>query len=305
MAHLDSQDPVPDGPTKSEACTRFLQWALPRAGLRWRGYRRVRGTVCKRLNRRLAELGLGDLGAYRRHLGTHPDEWDHFATLCRIPISRFYRDRAVFDALRNSIIPDLAAAALSRRQAALRVWCAGCASGEEVYSLALAWAFELQDRFPRLRLDLLGTDAEPMMIARARRGCYQPGSLKDLPDRWRREGFEQRDHLLCIKQSVRRMGRWTVQDITRRMPDGRFDLICCRNMAFTYFDEAAQTQVLDRLADRITSDGVLVIGAHERLPHDDRLFEPLPGKLPVYKAARATRDRTVRQSERPAVDGSQ
>jgi chemotaxis protein methyltransferase CheR len=74
-------------------CVDFLQWALPRLGLRWQGFRKVRRQVCRRVARRIAELGLADADAYRLYLERNPQEWDALAELCRVTISRFWRDR--------------------------------------------------------------------------------------------------------------------------------------------------------------------------------------------------------------------
>src|SRR5262249_23515771 len=86
----------------------FLQWALPRLGLRWQGYRKVRARVRKKLNERLRALGLPDIAAYRDRLEVHPQEWAVLDALCRITISRFHRDRGVFDHLRRIVLPGLA-----------------------------------------------------------------------------------------------------------------------------------------------------------------------------------------------------
>ncbi len=268
---------------QSVACVRFLQWALPRAGLNWRGYRRVRGTVCKRLHRRMAELALDSHDAYRDFLEQHPGEWRRFDVFCRIPISRFYRDREVFKALGKTIVPDLAQSALARGDRTLRVWCVGCAAGEEVYSLALLWVVEIGTRFPGLGLDLLGTDAEPHMLKRAQAGCFEASSLKELPADWRNRGFDEKGSLLCVKEQYRHLARWAGQDIRQQMPSGRFDAICCRNMAFTYFDDATQRQVLDRLTGHLVHRGILVIGGHEQLPDQCCMFDQPIRKLPIYR----------------------
>jgi chemotaxis protein methyltransferase CheR len=80
-------------------CVALLRWALPRLGLRWPGFRKVRRQVCKRITRRIRELGLADVTTYRERLESVPEEWPELDALCRITISRFYRDRAVFDHL--------------------------------------------------------------------------------------------------------------------------------------------------------------------------------------------------------------
>jgi hypothetical protein len=117
----------------------FLQWALPTLRMRWPGFRKVRGQVRKRLARRLRELDLETLRDYEAHLEAHPEEWATLDGFCRITISRFYRDRGVFDTLRDRVLPDLGSIAEARRASVIRAWSAGCASGEEPYSLSLAW----------------------------------------------------------------------------------------------------------------------------------------------------------------------
>jgi chemotaxis protein methyltransferase CheR len=114
-------------------CTVFLQWALPLRNLRWPGFRKVRRQVCKRLKRRIEELGLVDFAAYRARLEADASEWGVFDECCHITISRFFRDRGVFEALRQRVLPDIATRARSERQTA-RIWSAGCASGEGPYT---------------------------------------------------------------------------------------------------------------------------------------------------------------------------
>jgi len=89
-------------------CVAFLQWALPRLRMRWPGFRKVRKQVCKRIRRRIAALELSGIAAYRQWLEDHPGEWEVLDGMCRITISRFYRDRGVFDALAGEILPGLA-----------------------------------------------------------------------------------------------------------------------------------------------------------------------------------------------------
>jgi len=102
-------------PTHDRYCVTFLQWALPQLRMRWRGFRRVRRQVCRRLAKRLADLGLPDLAAYRAFLLVHPEEWKRVDAACRITISRLYRDRSVFDVLAQEVLPELAAAAQAAR----------------------------------------------------------------------------------------------------------------------------------------------------------------------------------------------
>ncbi len=257
-------------------CVRFLQWCLPQLGLRWAGYRKVRRTVCKRVSRRMRELGLPDCAAYRQRLAAAPHEWDRLAAFCRIPISRFFRDRGVFEALGREVLPDLA-----RRRTALRAWSAGCASGEEPYSLRLLWDLELQPAFPNCRLEILATDAEPVMLRRAAEARYPAGSLKDLPAGWRDIGFDKKDEEYVLKALFRHDIAFEESDIRETLPAGPFDLVLCRNLAFTYFLADRQRAALQAIDGVLRPGGALVIGTHERLPNDGRLAQAAP-HLPIY-----------------------
>jgi len=263
-------------------CVDFLRWALPRLGLRWTGFRKVRGTVCKRLKRRLAELNLDDLVAYRRLIDADAGERDRLDAMCRIPISRFWRDRAVFDGLGDEVLPALAAAAVDRRQP-LRVSSLGCASGEEPYSMTLLWDIRCRHRFPDLPCMILGTDAEPTMLDRAREGCYAPGSLRDLPGDLR-EAFLPVDGRLCLAAARWAQVDFKLQDVRRQMPSGSFDMIMCRNIVLTYFGAEWQKRLLPQLVARLVDGGAFVIGRHEVLPADTGLV-PWRPELGIFRRA--------------------
>jgi chemotaxis protein methyltransferase CheR len=175
--------------TVRSECTQFLQWCLPKLQMRWTGFRRVRSQVCKRIARRIDQLGLDGFAEYRLHLESDQHEWPTLDRLCRVTISRFYRDREIFDALCRGVIPDLAHRAVDARRATVDVWSCGCASGEEPYTLAMAWAFEFSQKFPALTFRITATDSDDLMIERARRASYRESSLRDLPQRWRDLGF--------------------------------------------------------------------------------------------------------------------
>lgn len=244
----------------------FLQWALPQLHMRWPGFRKVRRQVCKRVDRRIRELGLTDVTDYRSWLEEHTDEWAHLETLCQITISRFYRDRAVFDILAKQVLPILAGAACQRGEGVLRIWSAGCGSGEEPYTLALIWCYELQSHFPGMDIDIVATDVDPHILRRALAGRYAFGSLKELPACWRDRAFARDDDAYCLKPEFRRGVQFVEQDIREEQPEGCFDLVLCRNLVFTYFAEDRQREILKRIVDTMHDGAVLVLGEHERLP---------------------------------------
>lgn len=262
-------------------CVAFLRWCLPRLGLRWAGFRKVRRQVCRRVGRRIAELGLAGADAYRGHLEGHPREWRRLDSSCRITISRFFRDRGVFAWLESEALPELARR-FGAASGGLRCWSLGTASGEEAYSLAMLWRLGAGRELPRLRFRVFATDADERMLERARAGRYGRGSLRDVPAAWVGPAFARRGEEFRLRPRFRRDVQFVCQDIRRRLPRGRCHLLLCRNLAFTYFDESLQGEVLNRLARRLAPGGYLVLGAHETLP-DSGGFERPAGPLPVYR----------------------
>jgi chemotaxis protein methyltransferase CheR len=184
------------------------------------------------------ELGLAEVAAYRARLEADPAEWAILDACCWISISRFHRDRVVFEDLGAGILPELARAAAADGRSALRAWSAGCASGEEPYSLRLVWDLLVAPGWPDVGLEIVATDVSSELLERAHRGVYAYSALVAL----RKE------------------------DIRESMPEGPFDLVLCRNLAFTYFDLDLQWTILEGLGERLAPRGFLLIGAHERLP---------------------------------------
>lgn len=266
-------------------CVEFLQWCLPKMRMRWEGFRKVRSQVCKRIGRRIRELDLEGFDAYRRYLESEEEEWEQVDAMCRITISRFYRDRGVFEALEHEVLPELAEAAMGRGDGLVRAWSCGCASGEEAYSLAVVWRARAADRFPAVRLEITASDADPEMIERARRGVYTEGSIRELPEDLRRSAFDQAGGHLRVRRQIREAVSWLVRDVRAEPLAGPFDLVLCRNLVLTYFDETLQREVMERVVSAVRPGGAVVIGSHERLPDLDASFEAWSGALPIYRLA--------------------
>jgi chemotaxis protein methyltransferase CheR len=265
-----------------QECIGFLQWALPHLHMRWKGFRKVRGQVCKRIGRRLEELGLADSAAYRDYLERDPGEWEVLDGFCRITISRFGRDRKVFHFLHDTVLPSLAAECREGR-GGLRCWSAGCASGEEPYTLSLLWRLHLRECFPGISLEIVATDSDPKVLERALAGRYESSSLKELDRGTVDSAFESSANGFLLNRELRKGVEFHLTDIRRDMPDGEFDLILCRNLVFTYFDEGLQGEILKRMLHRLREGGVLIIGIHESLPEGQWPLEPLEPGFPVYR----------------------
>ena len=268
---------------RQSECVEFLQWCLPRLRMQWSGFRKVRSQVCKRIVRRIKALDFDNFEQYRRYLMLDDDEWRRLDSMCRITISRFFRDRGVFEALETEVLPALAAAVLERGERALRIWSCGCASGEEVYATAVLWEVRIAERAPSIELDIIATDSDPGMLERAQRGTYSAGSVRELPVDLRRSAFEETGEPYRVRNRLKRQVSWLCQDVRSECPDGPFDLILCRNLVLTYFDEELQLEVMKRVAAVLRSGGALVVGSHESLPPHELGLEPWSPTLPIYR----------------------
>jgi chemotaxis protein methyltransferase CheR len=221
-------------------------------------------------------------------------------SFCRIVISRFYRDQGIFETLRDAVLPTLAYAARGRQAQTLRCWSAGCAAGEEVYTLMMLWRLCLQAQFPDLHLHIIATDINVNVLARARRGCYAWGSVKALPPRWLEVGLERCDDEYCVRETFREGICFVAQDIRQDLPAGDFDLVLCRNLVCTYFAEALQRKILAQIAERLVPGSVLVLGAHETLPSSDLGLVAYPGHPGIVQKPA----RVLSSSPMPVINGT-
>lgn len=286
-------------------CVRFLQTVLPELGYRWAGFRKVRRQVCRRIRRRVAELGLESWDAYRARLRGDPEERPVFDRMCRVTVSRFFRDRHLWRVLAEEVLPRLVREVRRTGGDHLDVWSAGCASGEEPYSLALLWLREPASRGPSVRPRILATDVDLHLLVRARRALYPRGSLREMPEDWRRGAFEEvfagpaGEHKAHEARELRLTGRhralcrdavrWVAHDVRTAPPGRDFRLILCRNLVFTYFDRDTQERVGETLIDRLCPGGFLALGGHEELPgslQEKGNLAPWPGERRLWRKVR-------------------
>jgi chemotaxis protein methyltransferase CheR len=234
----------------------FLAAALPPLGLSPEAHRRR--NLRRRLTRRMETLGIHEFRLYLEHLKRTPEEGRVLRSLLPVTISRFFRNRSVFDALSERILPELAA-----RGIACRAWCAGCASGEEAYSLRIAWE-ELPGKKPPFFVS--ATDIDPASLSRASEGIYGESSLREVPKGIRGKYFAREGNAFRIREDLKAGMEFRLHDLRDGNPPGKSDLILCRNAAFTYFLPEAQMLAARAFRASLSPSGWLVIGRTEKLP---------------------------------------
>jgi chemotaxis protein methyltransferase CheR len=265
-----------------QQCVAFLQWALPKLDYRWAGFRKVRGQVCKSITKRIAELGLRNFTEYRMLLRNNRSEWKILNNFCHITISRFYRDRRVWQALIDHVLPTLAARQQKYKDQRIRCWSAGCGAGEEPYTLAIAWQLQLKPLFPRVELDIIATDANENQLRRACEASYPYGSLKDLPPQWRDLAFTRLNSRFQLREEYKRTVKFERRNVRQPYRNDCFHIILCRNLAFTYFSTALQSRILNAFHSCLRDGGILAIGAQETLPLRQTQFTQAPMSKCLY-----------------------
>lgn len=263
-------------------CVHFLQTALPVLQMRWQGVRRVRKQICRRINERLHELKLTAADDYLEYLALHPDEWRKLKTLCRVTITRFYRDKLMFMVLEKEILPELAQQQISTGDRQLNLVSIGCASGEEPYTVAIIARLCLAQNFPDLKINITALDIDPVLLKRATAACYPFSSVRNLPLSWRESCFDINNDEYCLKAPYKNDVTFFAADALMDEIPGNNQVVFCRNLVFTYFMEKLQQQFLLKLANSMSAAGILVVGVHETLP-DNSLFAARDARLGIYQ----------------------
>ncbi len=149
--------------------------------------------------------------------------------------------------------------------------------------MRIHWNLRLQPQHRQVNLHVVGTDADGFLLERARVGLFPRSSLKELPSEWLALAFDRDGTQHRLRDRYRDDVEFELRDIRRSMPEQTFDLIVCRNLVFTYFEEAHQQETLVRIAARLRPGGALFIGVHEQLPAGATGFSPWKGCRAVFR----------------------
>jgi chemotaxis methyl-accepting protein methylase len=257
-----------------------FQTLLDYLGYDWAGYRKVRKGVKKRVARHMQQLGCRTMSEYLSALDASPALQRKCGRLMTVPISRFFRDRGLWDRLFTLLFQKPG----DSRRSFLRIWSAGCSGGEEVYSLKLLEAKARSAGIDTPALSILATDKNPENLERAQKGSYPASSLKEVPKDLVAAGFSSKKGgrrfsvLSFLKEGI----QWQVHDLVEDPPAGVFDAVFIRNNLLTYYREKTRRETLEGILARVAEDGFLVVGSHERLPEGFEFMARDPGSPHIY-----------------------
>jgi two-component system CheB/CheR fusion protein len=269
----------------------LLGYLKEERGFDFTGYKRA--SLARRVDRRMHAVGIDAYEDYHDYLLVHPEEFTELFNTILINVTGFFRDRDAWTYLLEELLPDLPA---KKDDEPIRAWSAGCASGEEAYTLAMVFAEVLGvDQF-RERVKIYATDVDEEALAAARQASYTEREMQGVPEELRDKYFEQNGSRFSFRKELRRSVIFGRNDLVQDAPISHVDLLACRN-TLMYFNAETQDQVLQRMHFALRPDGILFLGKAEMLLSHANLFRPVDLKRRFFlKTPAESRARAIRAS---------
>ncbi|MGO4101675.1 CheR family methyltransferase [Pseudomonas sp. TAF7] len=248
-----------------------------------------RATVLRRIERRMQVTAQPDLGAYYRYLLSNPEETKALLGDMLIGVTNFFRDREAFEALERDVIPQLVSAAVSAQpeKEEIRVWSAGCSTGEEAYSLAMLVNDQLQQEASKASLQVFATDIDERAISFGRAGLYPQAIVTDVPPTRLRHYFIKEDEHYRIRKEIREKVLFAKHSLLSDPPFSQIDLIVCRNLLI-YLDREVQREILQMFHFALRPGGFLFLGSSESADACHELFTPVDKRNRIFRAKTGT-----------------
>jgi two-component system CheB/CheR fusion protein len=256
----------------------LLEFVKDARGFDFTGYKR--SSIQRRVAKRMADVGVERYEDYIDYLQLHGEEFAHLFNTLLINVTAFFRDSPTWEYLAEEVVPHLVAT--RPPESLLRVWCPGCASGEEPYTIAMVLARALGDDAFRARVKIYATDIDEEALDFARLGAYPPRQIEDVPAPALERFFERTDQRYVFRKDLRRCVIFGRNDLVQDAPISRIDLLVCRN-TLMYFTAETQARILRRFHFALNDTGMLVLGKSEMLITHSDLFTPVDLKRRVFR----------------------
>lgn len=282
--------------TDSERYKRLLKGVYEHTKVDFSGYKDT--TIWRRIQRRMATTGCDELDAYLEYSKDNPIEYDMLCKDILISVTGFFRDKAAFNSLKFRLRE---ICERKSRGDEIRIWVAGCATGEEAYSIAILLLDLLGERRLDFRVQIFATDIDQEALGLARRGFYSHAALEDAPVHYLNNYFAPNGDQLEICQEAREMVVFARQDVVLDPPFLRLDLVSCRNLLI-YFTQELQAKVLSVMRYALVDSGYLFLGRSENVSQAGNLFRDVDARNRIFVASQKTPDRTLGGAVRARLD---
>ncbi|MEO7001009.1 MAG: CheR family methyltransferase [Ktedonobacterales bacterium] len=271
---------VPRRPDVIETLQTLLEQVRSHSGIDFSQYKEP--TILRRLQRRMVATGALTIPEYKDFLQRHAEEYGRLIASFLINVTEFFRDEQLFTYLGERVIPDMIARAHDRQGHELRIWSAGCATGEEAYSLAILLAEALGNKLTHFQVRIFATDIDEDAVAFARRGIYSEAALAQMPATLKNRYFSAVEDGYVVTQLIRSFVVFGQHDLGQRAPFPHIDLVLCRNVLI-YFTVELQKRALQLFAFSLRDNGYLVLGNTETVSPLAAYFKPDQPHLKVYR----------------------
>jgi two-component system CheB/CheR fusion protein len=264
--------------TKGDDLEVFLEALRDTRGFDFSGYKRA--TLARRIERRMSEVGAADYEGYLDHLEANPREFAELFDTILINVTSFFRDPGAWDYLATEIVPKLLESIPEQEQ--IRVWSAGCASGEEAYTIAIVLLEALGEEEFKRRVKIYATDLDEAALATARAAVYLPEAVEPIPQELVERYFVENGRGFAFRPDLRRSVIFGRNELLEDAPISRIDLLICRNVLM-YFTVEAQAKILSQFNFALRDRGFLFLGKSEMLTRHSEFFTPVDVKWHVFR----------------------
>ncbi|MFN6217920.1 MAG: CheR family methyltransferase [Aphanizomenon sp.] len=266
-----------NAPHKDLDFENLLQYLRINRGFDFTGYKR--STLMRRVTKQMETLNIDSFGNYQDYLEVHPDEFKNLFNTILINVTAFFRDSSAWDYLAKEIIPNIIKN--KPKDELIRFWSAGCASGQEAYTLAIIVAEILGVEEFRQRVKIYATDVDEEALTQARQASYSAKNIIEIPLGLRDKYFDIVNKNYIFRQDLRRCVIFGRHDLLQDAPISRLDLLICRN-TLMYFNSEIQGKIINRFHFALNDHGYLFLGKAEMLVMHSNLFVPIDLKNRIF-----------------------
>lgn len=236
----------------------------------------------RRIDVRLRATGARTYFEYMAVLKKDPSEYDRLFDVLTINVTNFFRDRSAYRVIKETVIPELVSSKKKQGKKIIRVWSAGCASGEEPYSIAMLFDEILGKRIEDYLISVYATDIDEKVIEKAKRGEYAAGTVSGVDEKTLRRYFNH-NLKFRLKEEIRQMVKFKRYDLISDSPPAHLDIILCRNVLI-YFSRDLQMRLFDKFCEALNRGGYLILGKTESLAGESAgLFQPVNIRERIYR----------------------
>ena len=275
----------------------LLEYLRESRGFDFTGYKR--STLKRRVIKQMQSCNIDNLSEYLDYLQVHTEEFLALFNTILINVTAFFRDKPVWNYFQQQILPRILAERSLEEK--IRIWSAGCASGEEAYTLAMIFAEELGLEQFRQRVKIYATDVDEEALNQARQASYSAKAVKAIPAELTEKYFEVMGGKYIFRPDLRRTVIFGRHDLVQDAPISRLDLLVCRN-TLMYFNAETQTKILNRFHFALDNSGFLFLGKAEMLLTHSKLFTPVSLPHRIFKPVPLLNRRNSSQRRYPTTE---